>query len=342
MRLAPLLLAPIVLLSGCTNTPQEYPGSEEIAGASLMMEMAGVPEGASVKAYRAEASVKEILDWYAGLGGYSAVEGPQVSSISLPQGTGELGWVVLQKGSEGMGVWAVGGSLVGATTYYVARGPVEELLGEKEGLPGSDAVSADEPVERYPGSVLLEYEKGEGYPLAGSSLRLTYGTDDRVSEVVEWYRKMGWKVESESVSGEEAELALSKGPARMYVEVYGPGEERSYTLIDVSYMPNRLPDRDLAEGEEPVERYPGSIMSEYSRVEYPGAVITSITYVSADEPDRILDWFSEKLKGSGWQVVSQSGTESSLLASKGAEFVQVTVDDSGSYSEVSLAHTTSG
>ncbi len=335
-----------------------YRGSEVYSPSSIYMRVMGIPEDVEVRVYFVEdATVEEVLEWYRREmedRGYRAVDEVPVVRVSTPQGGAVWGAVFFERENRGVAVWAYGayGQDGGGTVYYVATAPMEVLRGEEsavsgtaEGLPASDAVEGEEPVERYPGAVLLAYEKEREYPAPGAYLELTYGTRDAAEDVAAWYRsrlkEQGWEVVEESASRYGVEMYFARGSERLEMSVYPPDESRAYTEIEVSYAPNRLPESDLVEGEEPVERYPGAVMLEYTTVGMGGGRMVSITYGTYDEPAQVIGWYAERLQDAGFMVMERSSSVLSAVKPDAGMAVQVTAERDG-YTQVRVEVTSGG
>lgn len=364
-----MMLIAILIVSGCiqqggqekTEKPQTprsiesdvpiYSGSEVYSAPTFFYQMIGIPtEGVSVHVYyAANRDVNEILNWYKEkMKDYTLVETLPLTRVSTPQGNMEWGGILFQKDDQALGIWATGGYAVEGgkgVVYYIVTGPVEKLIGiveegkEKKQLPSTDQVSGEEPIERYLGSVMLEYTKDEGYPAPGSYLRITYGTADSVENVVEWYKNSlsskGWSLGTEDKSKEATYLVFSRNGEQLYIDIYAPDEAINYVTIEISYAPNKLPSTDQVSGEEPIERYPGSVMLEHTSMTMGGVKMTTITYGSNDEPNTILNWYVNELKGNGWQIMSQSSSGEIFSITAFKEGSSITVEiEKDKYSEI--------
>ncbi len=119
----------------------------------------------------------------------------------------------------------------GKTIYFIGRMVVEEY-GLK--LPSHDLVSGDEPIERYPGSIMLEYKKFEG-----PAYDITYGTRDNIEKVASWFKttlsSQGWELDYEYVDEEIIELSFKRGSDKLFVWIGPPPEGNRYTEIAISY-----------------------------------------------------------------------------------------------------------
>lgn len=239
--------------------------------------------------------------------------------------------MLLKKGDEAVGIWAAGGTAVEGgkgVVYYLVKGPADNILGsstyspaEAENLPPSDQASGEEPVARYPGSVMLSYYKDTSDPLEVKIL-VDYGTNDDASKVVSWYKdqmvKNGWKLESEYSTDTDYSLAFSRGSEYLDIYVIKPTEDVAYTEIDLDYSKKGLPSEDLVQGEEPLKRYPGSVMLEHTG----GAKKFLITYGTNDDPSDVFQWYDNELRNSGWQLITSSSEgKFGIQGSKGGDTV---------------------
>ena len=331
-----------------------YEGSQSYQASLMFSQMMHIPqEGVTIKAYYVkDASVSDVLGWYENnLNGYELVDRISITTITTPQGSAEWGGLLFRKGEEAVGIWAMGGSAVEGgkgVVYYVAKGPASVIIGgssstQKEKLPSSDKVSGDEPIERYTGAIMLSYTKEDGYPAPGTYLRISYGTSDDMNSVADWYvsklTSEGWSLGNEDRQQDAVYLDFSKGGEKLYIEVYAPDETREYTLISIDYAPNKLPAEDQASGAEPVKRYAGAVMLEYSTTTVQGTSITTIRYGTNDDASEVFNWYVQELPKAGWQIVSQStsGGEYSLSAMKGSDMLQVDISQDA-YTEISVIY----
>uniref|UniRef100_A0A7C4JJ63 Uncharacterized protein n=1 Tax=Ignisphaera aggregans TaxID=334771 RepID=A0A7C4JJ63_9CREN len=151
-----------------------YSGSREHSLANYYYQALYIPsEGVISKVYFVgDVTAKEILDWYkSSLAGYEVVAEYGITTISTPEGSLEWGAILFKKDREGVGIWALSGTPTKVdgkqgAVYCVVVGDIEKLISEKtittptsEGLPYSDQVSGEEPIQRYPGSVMFSYRR---------------------------------------------------------------------------------------------------------------------------------------------------------------------------------------
>jgi len=361
----------IVALAGCSQSPAPsekpsttpstvptYEGSKVYSAPTFYYQLMGIPtEGVTVKVYYVEnGKVKDILNWYKEkLSDYEIVQDMAIATINTPQGSVEWGGVLFKKGGEAIGIWAISGTPVEGgkgTVYYFVKGPADKLTGEdlgsepageKEQLPPSDQASGEEPLKRYPGSVMLSYYKDTSDPLA-VRISIDYGTNDDAAKVARWYKKElvgeGWKLESESSDDSGHSLAFSRGSEYLELYVMKPTETTAYTEIDLSYSKKGLPSKDVVQGEEPLKRYPGSIMLEHTVTTYGGAKMVAITYGTNDDPEKVFQWYGGELKNSGWQVMSSSSSGTfAIFGNKEKAAIQLEIKK-GAYTEINVVYTT--
>ncbi|WP_457550378.1 hypothetical protein [Archaeoglobus sp.] len=368
-KLLVLVAIAAVILSGCSGnqktttetpakTPKQSTGSSEVpiySGSKLYTAptfyytIFGIPnEGVSIKIYYVKnAKVEDVLNWYKKkLSDYEIVDDISIATVSTPQGNAEWGSVVFKKGNEAIGIWAISGMGVEngeGTVYYIVKGPVDKLTEESSAgyeakqLPSSDQVSGEEPVARYPGSVMLSYYRDNLNTKI--SINIVYGTKDDASKVAKWYRDEfnSWKLKSDSSDSSGYYMTFSKGNEMLHVEIIKPTETVKYTEIRVEYTREVLPSHDVVQGKEPMERYPGSVMLEYSKFE--GGY--DITYGTYDEPKKVFDWYSDKLRKDGWKNVNvvakaTNNEEYTISADKENSFIQVEITKQHAYTEIHL------
>ncbi len=349
----------LVFLAGCAG-PQVspgfpvYKGSKEYSAPSQYYQLLGIPtHGVTVKTYFVEGgNAKDILNWYRNelpRNGYEIAQEPVFQTLSTPQGSFEWGMIVGKKGEIGVGIWAMSFVAEGkrGTMYYVVEGKIQDLAPSKtpsqvgEKLPSSDQARGEEPIPRYPNSVMLSYSKSEGFP---TIIIIDYGTKDSFQAVAEWYKRdlqsRGWKVKDEKVDAERASLHFVKAQEEVGVIVYAPTSEKGYTLISIHYGVYRLPSKDVASGSEPVQRYPGSVMLKYSSMTYMGLRILFITYGTHDSVDRVASWYEGYLKQNGWQIVTTSAEDGtrSITSLKENAMISVVISPKTGYTEIEVTY----
>ncbi|MEM4682311.1 MAG: hypothetical protein QXR37_03055 [Ignisphaera sp.] len=101
-------------------------------------------------------------------------------------------------------------------------------------LPSKDVASGTEPIERYPGSVMLKY-----YSMVISGIKIieiTYGTYDSVDNVVSWYRDYlranNWQILMERTEDEGKSFSYTKESAVLQLTV----SSKTYTEIEILYQ----------------------------------------------------------------------------------------------------------
>lgn len=357
MMVAICVVALTSLCAGPPERPQTFPvykGSTEYSVPSYYYQMLSIPsERVTVKTYFVEGSdAKEILEWYKSelsRLGYEIVQEPVPQTISTPEGSVQWGVLLSKKGENGIGIWAVSPAMVKekrGVVYWVVEGKFQELKpsetppkGEK--LPSSDVVSGEEPIQRYPKSVMLSHQKIEGFP---TIILIDYGTMDNFQTVAEWYKRdlqsKGWSVKDEGKSAEKISMELVKAQEDVGVIIYAPTSERSYTSISVHYGLYKLPSKDVVSGSEPMQRYPGSIMLKYSSMSYMGVKIVSITYGTHDNVDRVASWYNSYLASNSWQVAmtSEADGAKSFTCAKGNAMISLTISPKAGYTEIEMTY----
>lgn len=161
--------------------------------------------------------------------------------------------------------------------------------------------SGEEPLERYPGSIMLSYSKKGEFPIYYD---IEYGTNDAYDKVGNWFRSnlqsQGWNITYQSGSSDTIELHFEKGDDNVVIYIGAPTEGRRYTVIHVAYtMYSRLPDYDLVNGTEPMERHPGAVMIEYSNstmnVQGINGTEIKVTYLAPGNFETVKQWYLNML-----------------------------------------------
>ncbi len=342
-----------------TSTPMAgipvYSGSREHSLANYYYQALYIPsEGVISKVYFVgDVTAKEILDWYkSSLAGYEVVAEYGITTISTPEGSLEWGAILFKKDREGVGIWALSGTPTKVdgkqgAVYCVVVGDIEKLISEKtittptsEGLPYSDQVSGEEPIQRYPGSVMLSYRREEGFP---TIILIEYGTTADINIVAEWYKNelqlRGWTVKDERKTSEEVSLHLLKAQEEVGVIINAPTSERRYTLISIHYGSYRLPSKDIASGIEPIQRYPGSVMLKYYSMVISGIKMITITYGTYDSVDNVASWYRDYLTANNWQILIEQSVDEgkSFSYTKEGAVLQLTIS-SKTYTEIEILY----
>jgi hypothetical protein len=334
------------------TTPSAFPiykGSKAYTAPAFYYQLMGIPaEGVTVEVYYVEdARVREVLEWYRErMSDYEIISEIRITTVKTPQGSAEWGGVLFRKGNEAVGIWAMSGVAVEGgkgCVYYVVRGPAEVFAEEveREQLPASDQASGEEPISRYPGSVMVSYYKDTSDPLR-LRIEISYGTGDDAAKVAEWYKQLqnkGWTLESESSDEYGFTLYLTKGGESLDIYVAKPSETVAYTEISITYSKTGLPSKDVVSGEEPVKRYPASIMLEHTVMTIAGGKMVTITYGSREDAKIVFEWYNTMLKSDGWQIMSSSTGETfSLSAVKKNAILQLEIKKNA-YTEITLMYT---
>ncbi|MEM1539537.1 MAG: hypothetical protein QXW82_05270 [Candidatus Bathyarchaeia archaeon] len=340
-----------------TGTPSTgvpvYSGSKEHFLASYYYKALNIPsDEVIVKVYFVEgATADEILNWYkSDMAGYEIVEEYGLVTISTPEGSVKWGAIIFKKGSDGVGIWALSGTPTKVdgkqgAVYCVVTGSIEKLTSEKptptpSGLPSSDRVSGEEPIPRYPGSVMLSYSKTEGFP---TIILIDYGTTADINTVAEWYKSElqpnGWTIKDEERTQEEISLHLVKAQEEVGVIIYAPTSERGYTLISIHYGSYKLPSKDIVIGEEPIERYPGSVMLKRSSMIVGGMKMITITYGTYDSVNDVASWYRNHLTANGWQIVMEQTVEGGKTISCVKEGATIElIISANAYTEIEISY----
>ncbi len=244
--LLPLILAGCVQQASLTGLPV-YPGSQQQTVNPIIVQALNLQKY-EIAAYSSDASVDEILSWYKGLADYEVVEEYPATTITTPEGQISMAGVLMKKGDEGLAVWAINAGQ--GTIYYLASAPWQDFQKEtvsepveetqepevtqpEQILPPSDIVSGLEPVQRYPGSVMLSHVQTN---ITGAlTIQIDYGTQDAPEQVFDWYvsnlPNEGWQI-IEQRAGNEYVINALKGTTYLNVVINQAG----YTQIQVSYV----------------------------------------------------------------------------------------------------------
>lgn len=148
-------------------------------------------------------------------------------------------------------------------------------------------------------------------------------------------------LESESSDDSSIDLAFSRGKEYIDIYIIKPYEGVSYTEIDIDYRQKGLPSHDLVSGEEPMERYPGSVMLEYMTVTAGGVNTVQITYGTEDSGNSVFQWYVNKLKSEGWEVMTSTSEGQYFVGgSKGSSYIQVEITEEA-FTKISVTYTSS-
>jgi len=282
------------------NLPEEatslpvYPGSQESGQYNMWAMMTGF--SSQFSEFHASvvegASPSDVINWYKSqFSDYTVSD----QGTANAQGTA-IASLMLKKGNTGVGVMAF--EQEGKTVYFVGKA----IMPEEEGasLPNYDMASGEEPLQRYPGSVMLVYTKQGDFPI---DYEITYGTNDAYDKVADWFKRtlqsQGWNITYQSGSSDSVELVFKKDDDEVTVWVDAPSEGTAYTEITVSYTKSNLPDHDLANGTEPLPRYPGAVMIDYHRssMTFQGSTSEEIKadYLAPGTFSGVKKWYRDQL-----------------------------------------------
>jgi len=217
-------------------------------------------DGITLSIYECDDEVEDILNWYKNkliVAGYEIAVNTTVAKISGPFGTIEYGMIIFKKGNNAIGIWAMREPFQERTIYFVGKGPVDKLLGStqtsestetesptpptnnevgKPQLPSLDKTSGEEPIERYPDSVMLEHTVITG---GGKKyIYIKYGTDRDPEEVFKWYkeniRREGWNIIYTASDGDIYYLTCGRSDRNELVTI--TVEKNRHTIINVEYV----------------------------------------------------------------------------------------------------------
>lgn len=121
----------------------------------------------------------------------------------------------------------------GSGTWSGSVGAPAQDAEDDEGseLPEDDQVQGEEPLERYPGSVMLSHSS---LTAQGASLiEIEYGTEDGLAEVVEWYEEELGEPQSKKAEQDETTLGYMLTDGNAYAEISVSKDD--YILIEVDY-----------------------------------------------------------------------------------------------------------
>jgi len=355
-----LFLTGAILLSGCisNNLNQEegqttldiYPGSETYDFPALYYSIMNIPEsGVTIKAYKvSNTNVQDILAWYENKmnsTGWEFQEKIPVTTLTMTSGSLSFGGVVYKKENTGKGIWAWQQSSDNANEvfYVIATGPWSKFSSEAEQLPSSDQAQGEEPISRYPGSVLISYDSR--YEGNKQIISINYGTNDEASKVVSWYKQQlqntGWTLDEESSDETSYSLSFSRNAESVDISILKPSETTAYTEIDIYYTNEQLPSQDLVTGEEPMERYPGAVMLDHQITTYQNIKVIEIYYGTNNEVDSVLTWYENYFTSNGWQIANKetSQSEATLVATNGNSISAEIEITSGAYTTIHITYT---
>lgn len=181
----------------------------------------------------------EVTGWFEGdaAGDISGSVSDGVISAEGDAALGTVSWSgsFTHGGSQIAGDWEFVEGL-GSGTWEGAEKETEENDEDDENgevvLPTEDQISGEEPIDRYPGSVMLDYLQIQTDEQ--EFLEIEYGTEDSVADIVDWY---------EGTLG-DASAVLEDGDVTqvVYEEIEIQGEPKGlmigistdeYTTIDV-------------------------------------------------------------------------------------------------------------
>jgi len=234
----------IILIGGCiTDTNKStnqlatfvYPGSETSSLSSLHYLAMNIPlENVTVESYKvAGEDMHVILNWYKT---QMSARNWELQNESLEISTDSITFtrVLYKKENTGRGIWIWQQS--NATYYVIVTGPWADLHREKQQLPDSDQVQGEEPLSRFPNSVLLGYESTSRNNT--QIVLLIYGTNNESSDVVDWYKEQlqnSWTLSNESDSATRHILFFTRYGENISIQIVKSSEKKAYTQIEIYY-----------------------------------------------------------------------------------------------------------
>ena len=273
-----------------------FQGSKIYTAPTFFYQVIGIPtEGVSVRVYyNKDATVNDIIKWYREkMKDYDVIEEMPVLETSLPVGSISWGGVLFQKDKIAVGIYAIGGMAVEGgkgVIYYLVKGSVEAFKGKREAIPEDDVVSGEEPIERYPESIMLSYEKDDNYII------ITYGTEADPDTVFNWYKRYfsdnKWEIDSESKEKNLFSLEVRNENSKAGILIYPPDDTKSYTEIEL-HLGNL--EKQKPEAVEPTSEFGETlhdlfsslfgaavggdiILSSYSEMEFMGIMNVEMSY----------------------------------------------------------------
>ncbi len=90
---------------------------------------------------------------------------------------------------------------------------------------------------------------------------------------------------------------------------------------------NGLPDDDQVDGEEPLDRYPDSVMLDHAKYTGPDAEVTDIEYGTEDVLDDVVSWYKEELGDPIQEEVEPDETTLYYQFEEGQETAEITISE---------------
>ncbi|WP_411717713.1 hypothetical protein [Natronomonas sp.] len=223
--------------AGATGDEPELSGVETYSG-----KWSGTIAGESSSGrWQFEANFDEgkVEGWFEGDGAGDITGSVSEGTIDAKGGAafGTVEWTgeFSSGGQEISGTWELAEDRPGSGEWNGSIGELEEVERNDEGeteetLPEEDQVSRPDPIERYPGSVMLHYEKRSAQ--GRSITEIEYGTDDSPDEVIEWYKQEFGDPRAEEISDGETTLTYLFEENKVAKISISPG---GYTEISLEY-----------------------------------------------------------------------------------------------------------
>ncbi len=194
-------------------------------------------------------------------------------------------------------------------------------ISENSSLPNHDLVNGEEPLERFPGSIMLEYHKqtqNMDISLPEETLQIPkrniiiidYGTTNDTQTILRFYQGLlsKWNILNSDDLGSSIIIDARKDCDYISVQIFKSNPPTTnYSRIHLEYINNVLPSQDLESGNEIIQRYPGSIIVKAQRDPDTGKDI--IYYMACDEEDKVFNWYVRILQDSGWSIISMDSGE---------------------------------
>ncbi|MEM2767429.1 MAG: hypothetical protein QXQ47_03845, partial [Candidatus Bathyarchaeia archaeon] len=92
-------------------------------------------------------------------------------------------------------------------------------------------------------------------------------------------------------------------------------------------------------GEEPIERYPGSVMLKRSSMIVGGMKMITITYGTYDSVNDVASWYRNHLTANGWQIVMEQTVEGGKTISCVKEGATIElIISANAYTEIEISY----
>lgn len=205
--------------------------------------------------FTADFDEEKVEGWFEG-DGSGDIEG--IVSDGEIDASGEAGFGYVEwsgeftsDGEEISGTWEVEeeGYQIGSGTWSGELGELDNGNGDDDddddndddnddenGLPGDDETEGDEPLDRYPDSVMLSHT--ETTVDGDKMIQISYGTEDTPDDVVNWYKEeLGDPYSEQTQNGETIlyyDLSEEEGQSTEHATI--TVSEDDYTSISIMYV----------------------------------------------------------------------------------------------------------